>query len=233
MNFPGFNMKINIALTAFLMCLLFTNPSQIMAQERVQEEKIAILYFENNAVQSCFSPLSKGLCDMMISDFTAEKQFAVVERVRIQEIIKELKMEQEEIFDSSTTAKLGKLLGADYLVFGSFFEFMGTFRIDARIIKVETGEILASVGASGKVDAFELLEKKIVSELHTKMKRPVTKTKSADKCTVSLRGATQYGTAVDKIDSGDTQGARALLKDIVEASPDFALAKDMLRKISQ
>lgn len=69
--------------------------------------------------------------------------------------------------------------------------------------------------------------------MHVKMKKSANKAKSVEKCTVSLRGATQYGTAIDKIDSGNVQGARALLKDIVESSPDFALAKDILRKISQ
>ena len=226
------NTKINPLFVFFLSFLFLIMSTNCNAQEQ-NKGKIAILYFENNAVQSCFSPLSKGLCDMMISDFTSEKQFAVVERARLQEIINELKMEQNKIFDSSTTAKLGKLLGADCLILGAFFEFMGTFRIDARIVKVETGEILASVGASGKVEAFELLEKKIVSDLHVKMKKYATKVKRVEKCTVSLRGAAQYGTAIDKIDSGDVQGARALLKDIVEDSPDFALAKDMLRKISQ
>lgn len=226
------NTKINPLFVFFLSFLFLIMSTNGNAQEQ-NKGKIAILYFENNAVQSCFSPLSKGLCDMMISDFTSEKQFAVVERARLQEIINELKMEQNKIFDSSTTAKLGKLLGADYLVLGAFFEFMGTFRIDARIVKVETGEIFASVGTSGKVDTFELLEKKIVLDLHVKMKKSANKAKSAEKCTVSLRGATQYGTAIDKIDSGDVQGARALLKDIVESSPDFALAKDILRKISQ
>ncbi|MFU2519025.1 MAG: CsgG/HfaB family protein, partial [Clostridiales bacterium] len=113
---------------------------------------------------------------MMISDFSQASRFAVVERNKLEEVLKELKLGQTRSFDSATTARIGKLLGAEYLVFGSYFEFLGRFRIDARVVKVETGQVVASVGAAGKVDEFELLEKKIVSDLHTKMKLPLPST---------------------------------------------------------
>ena len=196
--------------------------------------RIAILYFENNAADKSFAPLAKGLCDMMISDFSKASQFSVVERNRLEEILKELKLGQTRSFDSATTAKIGKLLGAEYLVFGSYFEFMGRFRIDARIVKVETGQVVVSVGASGKVDEFEDLEKKLVAGLHEKMNRPITSKNSGPQTKqVTLRSANQYGSALDKMDGGDIKGAREFLRDIVESSPDFALAKETLRKISK
>lgn len=214
-------------------CVFLFAPLKTHAQIENVRHRVAILYFENNTAQTCFSPLSKGLCDMMISDFSAEQQFAVVERTRLQEIIKELELEKTRNFDPATSAKIGKLLGAEFLVLGSFFEFMGTFRIDARIVKVETGEVIASVGTAGKADTFEALEKKIVSDLHGQMNVSRKTMRNGNKHPVSLSMAAQYGNALDKIDSGDKPGARALLKDIVEASPDFALAKNMLKKISQ
>lgn len=227
---PHFSLKLfTFAVSVALFCLLpLSSPAQDASKIRV-----AILYFENNATEKSFAPLSKGLCDMMISDFSQASRFAVVERNKLEEVLKELKLGQTRSFDSATTARIGKLLGAEYLVFGSYFEFLGRFRIDARVVKVETGQVVASVGAAGKVDEFELLEKKIVSDLHTKMKLPLPSTQDKSKKNITLRSASNYGSALDKMDSGDVQGAKELLRDIVESSPDFALAKETLRKITQ
>lgn len=205
--------------------------STAYAQTAKHKPRVAILYFENNAIQKSFTPLSKGLCDMMISDFNDSKCFIVVERTRLEDIIKELKLAESNNFDSKTTAKIGKLLGAEYLVLGSYFEFMGTFRIDARLVKVETGKIIASAGFSGKVDEFEKIEKKVVAELQKKVAAPYEEL--PPKKGISLHTATQYGEALNKIDSGDTKSAVALLRDIVDTSPDFALAKEMLIKVSK
>ena len=168
---------------------------------------------------------------MMISDFNDSKCFLMVERTRLEDIIKELKLTETKNFDSSTTVKIGKLLGSEYLVLGSYFEFMGTFRIDARLVKVETGKIIASAGFSGKVDEFEQIEKKVVASLQKKFAPPCEELSS--KKGVTLHVATRYGEALNRIDSGDSKGAAALLRDIVDASPDFALAKEMLIKVSK
>ena len=215
----------------FLLIFFGNIVSTAYAQSEMPKTRIAILYFENNAIQKSFTPLSKGLCDMMISDFNDSKCFIVVERTRLEDIIKELKLAESNNFDSKTTAKIGKLLGTEYLVFGSYFEFMGTFRIDARLVNVETGKIIASAGFSGKVDEFEQIEKKIVNELQKKVVG-ITRNNSVSKG-ISLNTATQYGVALNKIDSGDTKSAATLLRDIVDASPDFALAKEMLQKVSK
>lgn len=215
----------------FLLIFFGNIVSTAYAQSEMQKTRIAILYFENNAIQNSFTPLSKGLCDMMISDFNDSKCFIVVERTRLEDVIKELKLTESNNFDSTTTAKIGKLLGAEYLVLGSYFEFMGTFRIDARLVKVETGKIIASAGFSGKVDEFEQIEKKVVAELQKKIVG-ITRNNSVSKG-ISLNTATQYGVALNKIDSGDTKSAVTLLRDIVDASPDFALAKEMLQKVSK
>lgn len=224
----SFPKSLILGMLVVVSCII-TFPSHAQTASKI---RVAILYFENNAAEKSLVPLSKGLCDMMISDFSNASRFSVVERNKLEEVFKELKLGQTRSFDSATTARIGKLLGAEYLVFGSYFEFLGRFRIDARIVKVETGQITASVGVTGKVDEFDFLEKKIVASLHEKMNRPIPDSQTKDK-KVSLRSAAHYGQALDKMDSGDVKGARELLRDIVESSPDFALAKETLQKISK
>jgi hypothetical protein len=47
--------------------------------------------------------------------------------------------------DAATAARVGKAAGARYAVTGSFADFYGRFRLDARIIDVPSGEILRVV----------------------------------------------------------------------------------------
>jgi TolB-like protein len=47
--------------------------------------------------------------------------------------------------DASTAAQVGKSLGARYAVTGSFADFYGKFRVNARVVDVESGEILTVV----------------------------------------------------------------------------------------
>ena len=55
--------------------------------------------------------------------------------------------------DPETAVEVGAWLGADAVVLGSFLRFGNVFRIDARMIDAETGEVLAADSESGAEDA--------------------------------------------------------------------------------
>ena len=103
--------------------------SGFIEQAYPQSKKItlAVLYFENNSVvdKDKMEPLSKGIADMLITELTNIKAFKVVERERLNDVIDELKLQQTGVFDQSTAQKIGKLLGAQTLLLGSFMNFFG------------------------------------------------------------------------------------------------------------
>ena len=75
--------------------------------------------------------LRKGLAQMLISDLSMDGSFQIVERARLQELIDELKLNQTKQIDKISASKIGKLLGARYMVLGGYFDLMSTLRIDA------------------------------------------------------------------------------------------------------
>ena len=95
---------------------------------------------------------------MLISDLSNLNMLRVVEREKLEEVMAELKLSSSKDFDAGTRQKLGKLLGAETILFGSYFEMIGQFRMDARIVKTETGEILKSEGVSGPWRLHEIRE---------------------------------------------------------------------------
>src|ERR1051326_6132284 len=151
--------KIVSTLLLFLAAVTFS-----IANGNDPSKRVAILYFDNTG-DADLEKLKKGLAGMLITDLSTVKTLSIVERDRLEEILKEQKMNNSKSFDAATASKIGKLLGAQIILTGGFFEMMGTFRVDARFIDVETGKILKSDGVEGKAENFFSLKKKLVKKI--------------------------------------------------------------------
>lgn len=199
-------------------------------------KRIAILYFDNGSDNVELSRLRKGLADMLISDLSKINMLNVIERARLEEILKEQKLNNSKEFDASTATKVGKLLGVQYILTGAFFDLMGSMRMDARIIDVETGKIIKSEGIDGQTNTFFDLEKKLVVKIASGLNvelnadnKEATETKMSS---LSYETSLLYSDALDKMDKGENGKAIELLKKVLQKNPDFAPAKKALDKLN-
>ena len=223
---------------------------------------IGVLYFDYGGKNAELEPLSKGLAQMLISDLAAVETIRVVERERLQAVLDEQKLGRGGKIDGRTAARIGKLLGARYLVLGTYFDAMGAFRADARLVNVETGQIVKSIGANGKAEDFMSLEQtlaeglcKAAAELppppagagrkepggghtageHGVAKPPVPPPRKPPKPPHGLKASTAvtYGKALAAADVGDRKQATSLFKSVLADQPDFELAQRDLDKLIQ
>jgi TolB-like protein len=216
---------------AFLLCLI----GAVHAAGK-EPPVVAVLYFDYEGKDADLAMLKKGLASMLISDLAGLDSIRVVERDRLEAVLGELKLQATNKIDQATAVKAGKLLGARYLVLGGYFDVMKTLRIDTRVIEVETGKIVLSIGANGKPEDFLSLEQKIAGDLtrhFTKVAPPVpppsgaTPPRKRPKLPAKLpaKTAAEYGRALAAIDSGDKKAAEAGLKKVVTEAPEFELAQ--------
>ena len=126
---------------------------------------VAVLNFDNNSGRSDYEHVGKGLAAMMISDLGGVPALQLVEREKMEAILKEQSLQQSSLFDSTTAVRTGKLIGAEYIVVGSFAAVQPSMRIDTRVIRVETGEIVKTARVTGKEDKFFDLQQKLAKEL--------------------------------------------------------------------
>ena len=122
------------------------------------KDTLAVLYFESSEMNPELSGLKVGLAQMLITDLAGSGQFTVVERQQLQAILDEQKLGHEGITEPGTAAKIGKLLGAQKMLMGGYFKLGATFRVDARLVDVETSKIIASKGVNGRVEEFLSIE---------------------------------------------------------------------------
>ncbi|HEX3866901.1 MAG TPA: FlgO family outer membrane protein [Gemmatimonadaceae bacterium] len=135
------------------------------ATTTVPKKTVAILYFDNYTGQSDYDALGKGISSMMISDLSSVQEIQLVERDRMQDLLKEMELQHSKYFDSTTALKAGKMVGAQYVVVGAFAAVNPQMRIDTRVVKVETGEIVKTAQVTGDQNKFFDLEQKLADRL--------------------------------------------------------------------
>ncbi len=138
----------------------------IESESKIQT--IAIMEFDNYSVgkyQKELGALSKGLADFFEYDFSRFSDLKVVERDKLDFILRELKLVEEGKIDKSTAVEVGKLLGAQMMVFGSITQINGNNAVMlARAVDVETSEIIAIAEKRGKPN-FVKMEKALVKDI--------------------------------------------------------------------
>jgi curli biogenesis system outer membrane secretion channel CsgG len=81
------------------------------------------------------------------------KKFRVTERKEIEKVFEELKLQSSGAIGADSVKSIGKLLGADWLVLGTLTELSGKrVEINARLVGVESGEIINAASAKVKKD---------------------------------------------------------------------------------
>jgi curli biogenesis system outer membrane secretion channel CsgG len=123
--------------------------------------------------------VGKGITDLVITDLVKDGTYSVIERQALDKLLTEQNFSNSNRADPSTAARLGKLAGVDYIIIGAITQFgnetqnrnvggggggwrgygiggvghsnsKANVAINARIINVDTGEILAVAEGSGE-----------------------------------------------------------------------------------
>ena len=82
------------------------------------------------------------LAAVVIETIAASGKFSVVERERLLLALEELNLGSTGLVSEDSRLRIGKILGARWMVFGSYFVFQETMCLDLRLVEVETGRIV-------------------------------------------------------------------------------------------
>ena len=148
-------------------------PAFVQAQAK---PVIAVMYFDNNSLgkdRADYDGIGKGLADMLITDMAANPNIKVVERERVQALITEQNLVKSGAIDPQTAIRLGRIVGAQYMVTGGFMsDGRGNYVLTARAINVETGAITNPTRINTKGDDVLGLMNQLSTKLNSEMKLP-------------------------------------------------------------
>jgi TolB-like protein len=199
---------------------------------------VIVLYFDNNSRDAGFEHLGKGLADMMITDLSSVPGLQVVEREKLEALLSELKLQRSKYFDPKTAQRIGQGVGAEYAVTGSIVSASPDLRLDVRVLRVATGQVVKANQVTGKQDKFFDLYQRLVEQLLQGLV-PALAADGASRVKQSLgnnrlddvRAAASYGNGLELRDRGDLKSASVELQKVVEGSPAFALGRARYQQI--
>jgi len=196
-------------------------------------QTLAILPFENNSVTDSnrFAPLSKGLPAMIITDLNKNGAgLKLIERDKIQALLKEIAFGQTGGVDETKAVQVGKILGAQAIALGAFMVLGEKMRIDVRIIKVETSELILAESIVGESDDFMRLEQvltgKIAESLKVSLRPRETMSKSG------IDAALYFSKGLNALDRGDRAEAIRLFSKCVELDPAYKVQIENIKSLN-
>ena len=203
---------------------------------------IAVMPFEDGGSygqdSEDFEALTVGIQQMLLTEFAMNDQLRVVERSRIKEILSELELGESGKVDENTAAQIGRLVGARYMIFGSFIDWYGDFRLNVRVVNVETGEIVkVERGRDKRENMFTIVEdvaNRLMSELDLPpLPRQAMQERRERSQRIPAEAVRLYTKALFYADRGDTERATELFSQVTQEFPEYTEAQEALRQLRQ
>ncbi len=225
-----------------VMTVLSLVPVLLGAQQRSQDTRpgIAVFPFNNGGSygqgKEDFDALERGIAGMMISELAQNPAARVVERQEIQRLLDEQNLSAQNRVDPQTAAKVGKLVGARYVVAGTFIDFYGDFRVDVRLVNVETGEIVKTESERMQRDHMFDIIRNIAARLMKDANLPALQRQASDQRMgrqIPTEALTYYSRALLYSDHGQKDKAVEMFNRAIEIFPGYAEAKDGLQRVQR
>ena len=124
---------------------------------------IAIIDFESKAPGN--TELGRQIGDILTARLSIYNQFRLVDRRNMEDLLKEHQLSLSGLTDAEQVVKVGKIVGAKIMVFGSIFAVEKELYIAAKIVGVETSQV-KGVLATGKLESSV---SEIISQLSDKL----------------------------------------------------------------
>jgi len=217
--------------------------SALAAQQEADDRRpgVAVLRFDNGgshgpqAEADDFAALEVGLQQMLLTELSQSTDLRIVERGRLNDLLSEQNLSAEGRTDPGNAVQIGKLVGARYVVLGSFTDLFGQFRMDVRVVDAETGDILESESVRDRREKiYDLLvdvASKIIHDIDLPPlpERTVDERKSRD---IPPEAVTLFSRAQVYEDGGQKDRAIALYRRLTTEFPDMVQAKQALEQLT-
>ena len=212
------------------------------AQEAAEDTRptVAVMYFTNGAIGPAHAelePLRKGIADMLVTELASNPRIRVVERDPLQKLLDEQNLGRSNHIDPETAVKLGRVLGAGHMIFGTYVtDFRNNMRLDVRAVDVETSRIVYTETVTDKTDNFMSMISRIAEKANNGMKLPEMPRQARDASSDRARKlpfqvAMLYSRAIAEQDRGNREGAVQLYRAVIEKFPEYEPAERALKKL--
>jgi len=134
--------------------------------DQIPDNTVAVVTFDDSHLSSELAPLSRGLAEFTAADLSKVSSLRVIDRLKIDMILDELKLGASGAVDPATAPRMGKLMGSRHLVGGTVMDLGETgIRIDGMLVNTGDSSSAMTEPAEGKLNEIFRVQKQFVFEV--------------------------------------------------------------------
>lgn len=128
-----------------------------------KKKVVSVMKFEDRSIGTRdYEPWTMGIPDMIMQSLGSIPNYRVISREYIvKQVLKEQDFQLLGVTDFNNAIKLGKVLNAQYIVIGSYQVFKGILTVNAKVIQVDSGEIIYQAFSRGNLDNFNEVQNQV------------------------------------------------------------------------
>jgi len=204
----------------------------------VLRESVAVLGFHNLSGKVDDAWLAIAFSEMLSTELAAGEKLRLVSGEDVANLRQSLAWSPSDTLGQETAARIGTALNSDLLVLGSYTHVggaeQGQLRLDVRLQKARSGEILAEIAETGSSQDLFQITSRIGSRLRERLGVPGTAESDEAGVLASLpldrEAARFYARGLAKLRDFDALAAKDLLEQASKADPKFSLVHAMLAR---
>jgi len=134
--------------------------------EQIPDNTVAVVTFDDSNLSSELAPLARGLAEFTAADLSKVSSLRVIDRMKIDVIMQELKLGASGAVDPATAPRMGKLVGSKHLVGGTVMDMGETgIRIDGMLVNTGDSSSSMTEPAEGKLNEIFRVQKQFVFDV--------------------------------------------------------------------
>lgn len=200
----------------------------------VSPNTVAVVPIQYQGGDEKYEALGRGLAEMFTTDLSNVERLKVVERVRLQALLDELKLAQSDYVDQSTAPRVGRLLGAGRLVGGSYLVADEEIRLQVTLADVASGERVPQLEQQRtSIDNLFDLQTKVTFSIVDQLGVELTAQERAaieEVPTQSIQAFLAYSRGLMEEDRGNFGAATRQYQQAQQIDPNFEQARQRQQK---
>lgn len=202
---------------------------------------VAILPFEDRGSygqeKQVFRALELGIPATIAAELSGHSELRLADPGRVARLLESRKARPMAHLDAVTAARIGKEAGARYAITGTFADFYGKFRLEARIVDTESGEIVKVVtnrdpSLQDRRDLYRIVQLVGHKVLAEASRSPlVGQPRESDTRVIPTEALTEYSLGLLYEHQGDSGKAAQHYGRALSVYPDYPEAREAARRL--
>ncbi|MFQ6008214.1 MAG: tetratricopeptide repeat protein [Candidatus Zixiibacteriota bacterium] len=205
--------------------------------DTIPDNTIAVADFDGSNLSAELVPIAKGLAEFTAIDLAKVHSLTVVERQKLDVLMRERQLSRSGYIDPATAPRLGRLMGARKLVTGSVLGIGDKgLKLDGAIVNTDDSSTLRPPGSEGELQKFFKVQKDFVFNILKELGITLSAAERDDiekVPTESYLAFLAYCRGLDFQSRGMYGSAEQAFAEAVSLDQNFQQARDHMETVSE